>query len=326
MDKSLKVVSAFRFPEEAHKQLNEAAGSEVVFVSNEEALREHLPDAEVLCIFDVPANIQELAPKLRWLQFPGAGVDSLAVAGLLDEGSKIQITTAAGIHATNITEYVFGSMLMFNRSWPEMIHLQDRHLWPQSPGWYNLRNWELSGKTLGIVGLGSIGRRVAAVGRAFEMHVLGMRYSAKKGKHDPDVDQLYSPDQLTEMLGQCDYVVLAVPLTPQTEKLIGERELRAMRKDAYLINVARGKVIDEPVLIQALQEKWIAGAGLDVTETEPLPADSPLYALQNVILTPHISGGTIYYGERLATLFADNIRRFRSKKPLRNLYDPKRRY
>lgn len=326
MDKSLKVVSAFRFPEGSQQLLAEAAGSEVLFVNDEEALREQLPDAEVLCIFDVPRNIQELAPKLRWLQFPGAGVDSLAPAGLLDDSSQILITTAAGIHATNITEYVFGSMLMFNRSWPEMVHLQDRHVWPQSPGWYNLRNWELSGKTLGVIGLGSIGRRVAAVGRAFEMHVLGMRYSAKAGEQDPDVDQLYRPSQLTELLGQSDYVVVAVPLTPQTEKLIGERELRAMRKEAYLVNVARGKVIDEPVLIRALQENWIAGAGLDVAEKEPLPADSPLYSLPNVILTPHISGGTMYYGERLATLFADNIRRFRAGKPLRNLYDPKRRY
>jgi phosphoglycerate dehydrogenase-like enzyme len=146
------------------------------------------------------------------------------------------------------------------------------------------------------------------------------------GVQDPDVDLLYPIERLKDMLRQCDYVVLSVPLTSQTEKLIGEAELRAMRPDAYLVNVARGQIIDERALIRALKEGWIAGAGLDVTDPEPLPADHPLFSLPNVILTPHISGVSIHYDRRLTNLFAENLRRYRTGEPLRNQYDPLRGY
>ena len=217
-------------------------------------------------------------------------------------------------------------MLMFNRSWPEMVHLQDRHLWPRSVVWHQLGERELAGQTLGIVGLGSIGRRIAHLGRAFDMHVLATRREVQQGDQEPDVDQLYPQQRLQEMLSLCDYVVLAVPLTSETEKMIGEAELRAMRPNAYLVNIARGRVIDEKALIQALQEKWIGGAGLDVVEEEPLAATSPLYSLPNVIITPHIGGESIHYEKRLTALFADNLRRYRAGEPLRNRYDPERGY
>jgi phosphoglycerate dehydrogenase-like enzyme len=123
-----------------------------------------------------------------------------------------------------------------------------------------------------------------------------------------------------------NYVVISVPLTPQTEKLIGEAELRAMRTTAYLVNIARGRVIDEQALIRALREGWIAGAGLDVAEEEPLPSESPLYSMPNVILTPHISGASVHYDERLAALFAENLRRYCAGQPLKNRYDPSRGY
>jgi phosphoglycerate dehydrogenase-like enzyme len=128
------------------------------------------------------------------------------------------------------------------------------------------------------------------------------------------------------MLPECDYVVLSIPLTPETEKMIGEAELRLMKPNAYLVNIARGKVIDEEALIRALKERWIAGAGLDVAATEPLPESSPLYAMPNVILTPHIAGSSAHYAERLASLFADNLRRYRAGESLRNRYDPARGY
>jgi phosphoglycerate dehydrogenase-like enzyme len=128
------------------------------------------------------------------------------------------------------------------------------------------------------------------------------------------------------MLRLCDYVVLSVPLTRETEKMIGEAELRVMRPNAYLVNIARGRVVDEQALIRALKEGWIAGAGLDVTEEEPLPADSPLYSMPNVILTPHISGASVHYDARLAALFAENLRRYRAGEPLLNVYDAARGY
>src|SRR5437660_2635242 len=180
-----------------------------------------------------------------------------------------------------------------------MVRLQDRHVWPRSASWYNLGARELVDQALGIIGLGHIGRRVAQLGHAFGMHVLATRRTVSDGEKDPDVDELYPMEQLQELLRLSDYVVLAVPLTQETEELIGEAELRAMRPNAYLVNIARGQVIDERMLIRALKEGWIAGAGLDVTSREPLPEDSPLFSLPNVILTPHISGVSIHYDKRL---------------------------
>jgi phosphoglycerate dehydrogenase-like enzyme len=322
----LKVVSTFPFTPASQEMLREAAGTGVICTTHPDEFQSLLPEVEILCTYSVPKNIREIATNLRWLQFPGAGVDSLLPTELLNADSGVNVTTAAGIHAITISEYVFGSMLMFNWSWPKMRHLQEQHVWASSPAWYNLGGRELADQTLGVIGLGHIGRRVAQIGHAFGMRVLGMRRSAQREEADPDVEQLYSPEQLQELLGRCDYVVLAVPLTPRTERMIGEPELRAMKRNAYLVNVARGRVVDEAALIRALNEGWIAGAGLDVAETEPLPPESPLYSMPNVILTPHISGLSVHYEERLAALFADNLRRYRAGQPLRNRYEPERGY
>jgi phosphoglycerate dehydrogenase-like enzyme len=324
---SLKVVSTFPFTPASQEILKEAAASEAVVVTTSDELSVYLPDAEILCSYTIPANWHALALRLRWLQFPGAGVDSLRPTGLLDADSGVMVTTAAGIHATIISEYVFGSMLMFNWNWPQMVRLQDGHVWARSAVWYNLGGRELEGQTLGIVGLGHIGRRIAQLGRAFGMHVLGTRHSMHTQENeDPHVDQIFPSEQLHELLRQSDYVVISVPLTGETEKLIGEAELRVMRHNAYLVNIARGRVIDEQALVRALREGWIAGAGLDVTEEEPLPPESPLYAMPNVILTPHISGNSAHYDTRLAALFAENLKRYRNGQQLRNRYDPSRGY
>jgi phosphoglycerate dehydrogenase-like enzyme len=323
----LKVVITFPFTPESLQLLKEAAATEAVFVTTADELSAHLRDAEIVCSYSIPPDWRKLAPKLRWVQFPGAGVDSLATTGLLDADSGVIVTTAAGIHAENISEYVFGSMLMFNWNWPQMVRLQDKHVWARSATWYHLGGRELAGHTLGIVGLGHIGRRIAQLGNAFGMHVLGTRRSIhNSGELEPDVDQSFPPEQLHELLQLSDYVVISVPLTRETEKLIGEAELHMMRSNAYLVNIARGRVIDEQALIRALREGWIAGAGLDVTEEEPLPSESPLYSMPNVILTPHISGNSVHYDTRLAALFADNLKRYRSGQQLQNQYEPSRGY
>ena len=327
MSTGLNVVSSFHFSQDSQELLSEAAGVQIHVLRSTEELAAALAEAEVLCGYELPANWRELAPQLRWLQFSGAGVDSLGPTGVLDAGCKLIITTAAGIHASTISEYVFGSMLMFNWNWPQMVRLQDAHVWARSASWYRLGRRELVGSTLGVVGVGSIGHAVARLGKAFGMRVLGMRRSAAgQGEADPVVDAYYPPERLHDLLAECDYVVLSVPLTRETERLIGEAELRAMRRTAYLVNVARGRVVDEQALVRALQDGWIAGAGLDVTEDEPLPADSLLYGMQQVILTPHISGQSAHYDARLAALFADNLRRYRAGEPLRNRYDPSRGY
>jgi phosphoglycerate dehydrogenase-like enzyme len=324
---SLKVVSTFPFTSVSQQLIKEAAGSDIVVVTTSDDPSAYLADAEILCSYMIPTNWRTLAPKLRWLQFPGAGVDSLKSTGLLEEDSDVIVTTAAGIHATTISEYVFGSMLMFNWNWPQMVRLQDKHVWARSANWYRLGGHELAGQTLGIIGLGNIGRRIAQLGRAFGMHVLGTRRSIQNHEDQlTGVDQSFPPEQLHELLRLSDYVVISVPLTHKTEKLIGEAELRIMRRNAYLVNIARGRVIDEQALVRALREGWIAGAGLDVAEEEPLPPESPLYSLPNVILTPHISGNSDHYDTRLATLFADNLKRYRMGQQLQNRYDPLRGY
>jgi phosphoglycerate dehydrogenase-like enzyme len=325
-DNRLKVVSSFQFSEPSLNMLREAAQADVLCVADTNELLAHLHEAEILCTYKLTRKWRSLAPHLRWLQASGAGVDELRPTGILDADSGVIVTTAVGIHAITISEYVFGSMLMFNRSWPEMVHLQDRHVWPRSTNWYKLKARELADQTLGIVGLGNIGRRIAQLAKAFGMRVIATRRSIQEEEREPNVDQVYPQTQLHTMLRQSDYVVLAVPLTPQTEKLIGEAELRAMQPHAYLVNIARGRVIDEKMLIRALQEGWIGGAGLDVAEEEPLPPESPLFSLPNVILTPHISGVSVHYDKRLAALFADNLRLYRAGEPLRNLYDPMRGY
>jgi phosphoglycerate dehydrogenase-like enzyme len=294
-----------------------------------QALAAH-PAATMLCTFRPPEDLLTLAPGIRWVQLASAGADGAVRAGLLQRAETragdLIITTANGVHAIPITEYVFSSILLWLRHWPRLLELQRASTWADRPTWLGLRSGELSGAALGIAGLGNIGRQVARLGRAFGMRTLGLRRSAQAGERDPDVDQLYPPAALHEMLAASDYVVLAVPRTPDTHHLIAEPELRAMRPAAYLVNIARGDVIDEQALICALREGWIGGAGLDVTEQEPLDADSPLWTLPNVILSPHLSGATARYSSRLTDLLLDNLARFRAGQPLRNRVDPARGY
>src|SRR5215472_8900597 len=329
MTQPFVVLSTYPFSTTDLAELRAAAQTDVLCIATKEGLTSHLPEAEILCSYTIPGNWRELAPKLRWLQVASGGIDGLRGTGILDAQNDVIVTTAVGIHSLTVGEYVFGSMLMFNRSWPQMVRLQDQHMWPQSPNWYKLEGRELSDQTLGIVGLGHIGRRIAQLGKAFGMRVLATRRSAQTVEQEAEdayVDVTYPVKMLQTMLSQCDYIVLAVPLTSETRNLIGEAELRVMKSNAYLVNVARGQIVDEKCLIRALKERWIGGAGIDVTEKEPLPPDSPLFSLPNVILTPHISGESIHYGKRLTALFADNLRRYRAGKPLRNRYDAIRGY
>ncbi len=326
MSDTPKILTEVEFDSASLQKLREAAQTDITLITDRQEVLKALQEADIFCGSTVPDNILEIAPRLRWLQYIGAGLDRLPSTGLLAPGSRVIVTRASGVHITQISEYVFGSMLMFNRSWPQMLDLQQRHIWPHHYNEYHLAQRELANRTLGIVGLGSIGRGIAHLGRAFGMKVIASRFSAHPGESDPDVDTLYTLDQLHTLLNQSDYVVLAVPLTDRTEKLIGEAELHAMQRHAYLVNIARGRVIDEEALIRALKEGWIAGAGLDVAVQEPLPPESPLFDAPNLILSPHISGASDYYNVRLAELFAENLQRYRAGQPLRNQYDPAKGY
>jgi phosphoglycerate dehydrogenase-like enzyme len=311
-------------------RLYQALGRErVLAVSGREALCDALaqhPETDVLCSGWIPDDLISLAPNLRWIQLPSAGVDHLLRNGLPQSRLPLVITTSSGIHATPITEYVFGSLLLHAWHWRRLLALQRDHTWPEDSEREGLRGYELFGSTIGIVGLGHIGRHIAHLARAFGMHVVGVRRSATTGESDPDVDRLYPPEKLRDMLSTCDHVVVAVPSTSETHNLIGEGELRVMRRTAFLVNIARGDVIDEDALVRALTQHWIGGAGLDVMAQEPLSPSSPLWSLPNVYLSPHISGATRRYGSLLMDLFLDNLHRYQEGQPLLNVLDPMRGY
>jgi phosphoglycerate dehydrogenase-like enzyme len=246
---------------------------------------------------------------LKWFHTFSAGTDAGAFKAMTDRGTLL--TNSSGASAPSIAQYVLAMMLYRTKPIEQWRASQSRQEWAQlsTPG-------ELTGQTCGIIGTGAIGGEVARLAKAFNMKTIGMRRSDKKTRW---LDEQVPPRRLPSLLKQSDFVVLACPLTDQTEGVIGERELRAMKPTATLINVARGRVCVEGDLIRALQENWIAGAVLDVFTFEPLPEQSPLWTLPNVIVTPHNSGPSPLNMGRAFEIFADNLARFAHGKKLRNL-------
>ena len=277
----------------------------------------------------------EAAPELKWVQCHSAGIDHLADHPLLK--TAIQVTTVSGIHGSQMAEYVLLMMLAAGHHLQRLLEYQRRREWPPARAEL-LTPHELRGATLGIVGFGSIGREVARLAHAFGMDILATKRDAMHpadpgyilpGAGDRAGDllkRLYPPQALRSMLAESDYVLTAVPLASETRHLIGALEFQAMKKSAVFINVARGGVVDETALVAALRAGEIGGAALDVFAAEPLPADSPLWELPNVILTPHISGLSRHYDQRAASLFAENLRRYIAGEELLNIYDRTRGY
>ena len=277
-----------------------------------------LAETEVLFGLTFPQNYITRAPKLKWVQTMSAGVNRYLDDDMVN--SPVVLTGVSGIHATPIGEFVLCLMLMFVKQFPLLFQLKQEKRWNRfSPG-------ILRSKTVGIVGLGSIGREVARLAKTCGMRVLATRRSAKQVGRARYIDIIFPLDQLRRLLGESDFVVLALPLTQETTRLIGEEELRAMKPTACLINIARGPIVDEEALLRALDEHWIAGAGLDVFATEPLPQDSRLWELPNVILSPHISGGMEDYFEIATEFFSENLRRYLDGRKLISVIDKQRGY
>lgn len=322
------LISDYRFDDEDRARLTDALGAEhLLLVREHAALRDAIsahPAMDVLCTFGPPADTLAIAPNLRWVALASAGADGALRAGLVRPSGQPIVTTASGVHAVPISEHVFGVLLMWAHRWPALLALQREARWPESRT--ELRADELHGATLGLIGLGAIGRRIAHLGRAFGMRVVATRRSAAPGAADPDVDELLPVARLLDLLRQADYVVIAAPDTAETRRLIGADELAAMKPTAFLVNIARGGIIDEDALIAALQTHVIAGAGLDVFAHEPLPPESPLWRLPNVIASPHISGLTASYSRRFTDILLDNLARYRAGQPLRNLVHADRGY
>ncbi len=277
-----------------------------------------LAETEVIYGLIMPRDILKRAPGLKWVQTMSAGVDRFRKTGIWD--SPVILTGVSGIHTTPIGEFALQFMLMFAKEAPQCFQMK------QNRKWIRYTPTVLRGKTVGIVGLGNIGREIARLSKAFGMRTIATRWSVKQSRRGRYVDLLLPATQLNQLLSESDYVVVATPLTPETRGLIGEKELRAMKPSAYIINIARGGIIDEEALIRALEEKRIAGAGLDVVASEPLPPDSSLWDYDNVILSPHVSGGMEDYMVRATDIFCENIKRYLDGKKLLNVIDKKRGY
>lgn len=283
---------------------------EVIAEPQDGRLEQGLAEAEIMVAWRHGIEVLGRARRLRWLQLTSAGVEHLLpVRDLLRD---VVVTNARGIHGEVMADYVFGVIVMQQWNFPRLFRNQHTRRWDHQV------TEPLAGKTLGVVGLGAIGREIARRAPAFGLTVVGVRREAAPVE---GASRVFGPDRLSAMLPLCDFVVVVVPDTPETRQMIGARELRAMKPTAYLINIARGSVVDEPALVQALREGWIAGAALDVFAQEPLPPESPLWTLDNVILTPHIAGEPANYVGRVMEIFGENLTRWREGKPLRNVVD-----
>jgi phosphoglycerate dehydrogenase-like enzyme len=296
----------------------------VAFAAGPELARA-LPEAEIVVAQSLSDDELALAPRLRWLSSWAAGVERVARPSLLSRG--IVLTNASGVHGPNIAEHLLAMILMFTRAMPRLHRAQLARRWERRFASHADGPEELTGKTVLIVGLGRIGEAVAARARPFGVRLVAVKHDPST-RHDAGVavDELVGMDALDEVLGRADHVCLTVPLTRQTHHLIDARRLGLMRAGAYLYNISRGAVVDQAALVDALRSGRLAGAGLDVFEHEPLPEQSPLWDLDNAILTPHVAGLTPHYFERTAALFAENLDRFLSGRPLRNVYDAARGY
>lgn len=330
-EKKLVVVTN-KIEDEAMKMICEVAPEqlEVVSVANltrlerqgdysrDDELDALLARAEIVYALKLPERLLERAPGLKWIQTISTGVERVLSDDLVR--SDVVVTNMSGIHEVTMSEFVLMLMLMFMKGAPTSFYQQIEGRFK----WFPMK--VLPGRTVGVVGLGRIGKAVARVSKLHGMRVVGTSRTASEGDKYENVDEVVPLSRLQDLLRQSDFVVLSLPLTAESAKLIGEAELKAMNPEGYLINVSRGGIVDEPIMVKALEEGWIAGAGLDVFETEPLTADSPLRHLRNVIFSPHVSGDIAEYDVGAAGLFADNLRRYLAGEPLANIVDKARGY
>jgi phosphoglycerate dehydrogenase-like enzyme len=287
-----------------------------VEVRTAEALARELPAADVLVVSGLWKNgLASIAGRLAFIQSISAGTDQYDQALLRERG--IRLASAAGVNAEAVAEHAMALMLALQRRLHEARDHQHARHWRGMISQIGAREDQLTGKTLLVVGMGRIGSRLARLAKAFDMRVIATKRDLTTGTNGADA--VHGNDRLHDLLRQADVVALTCPLTPETENLIDGAALAAMKPTAHLINVARGRVVDEPALIEALQQCRIAAAALDVTCEEPLPAGSPLWAMPQVLITPHSAGETQRYEDAVIDILLDNLARlWRGETPLRN--------
>ena len=303
-----------------------------VICASQEHLSTALPGAQALIGTLTRPELLADFPELRWIQSNSAGVDKILSPELVEH--DVTITNFSGVQASSMAEHVLAMMFVFARGLPALIRRQPTREWTtQPPGemprlpqtrYFSRFTFELKGQTLAIAGLGDVGRELAIRAKGLGMHVLG-------SKRRPDVipegvDRLYGPDDWYDMLAEADHVAICLPLTRHTHHLVGARELQAMKPSAYIYNVSRGEVIDQDALIQVLEREEIAGAGLDVVTPEPLPVESPLWEMPNVLVTCHTSGASPLIEDRGIDLIVENVRRYQQGEPLLNVVDKREGY
>jgi phosphoglycerate dehydrogenase-like enzyme len=288
---------------------------EVVVWARESELRAGIPEVEVLLAFRPPRGIWAEARRLRFIQMMGAGVDALLPAPDLPPG--VRIANARGIHGPHMSEFALSLVLALAKRIPLALEQQRARVWKP----YGMA--QLSGRTLGILGLGAIGLALGEKARALGLRVIGTRRTPEPVA---GVDLVLGPEDTERVLRESDFAVVLLPLTPQTRGAIGARELGWLRPRAFLVDLARGGIVDEAALAEALRAGRLAGAALDVFEQEPLPPESPLWSAPNLLLTPHVAGLSHDYMDRLAEIVVENLARVEQDLPLRNPVDRARGY
>jgi phosphoglycerate dehydrogenase-like enzyme len=283
-------------------------------IATDDTISQEIPDAEVALTPSIRPEQLLAAKKLRWIHSPSAAVHQFLFPEFLN--SDVILTNGRDVHGPVVAEHVIALIFALAKNLPAAVRFQQQHVWGQEIAWGpGHRPRELAGATLGLVGLGSIGRAVAKHAAALGMQVIAVREHPENPKPE-SVHEALPSSRLDELLARSDYVVLAAPVTQSTQKMIARPQLAKMKPDSYLINVGRGALVDEPALIDALRDHKIGGAALDVFEKEPLPSDSPLWALDNLLITPHTAGMTEKLWERQYALFSENLHRYLNGEPL----------
>jgi D-2-hydroxyacid dehydrogenase (NADP+) len=289
-------------------------------VWDEEGIRRHLPDADVAFTPFVARDIFPSLTRLRWVQSPAVGVGSLLFPEMF--GSPVILTSARGIRARAIAEHVIGATIALARQFPAALRFQVAHHWGQdSLEGKSTSIMTIHGRRMGIVGLGSIGKETARLAAALGMHVAGIQRNIKDTRLPAGVEEVMPPEDLPRLLAASDVVVLAAPLTAETRGLIGAKQVGAMKRGAFLINISRGKLVVDEALVDGLNSGQLGGAALDVFAHEPLDPASPYWDAPNVFITPHTSGAMQDYWTPLVALFAENLHRFERGDSLLNVVD-----
>ncbi len=310
----MKIILQHRVEEDQLNRLKEIIGGNHTYVnpSSREEIAEEGKDTDIYFGF-CAEDIFPLLPNIKWIQASSAGMDKHMYPAIRE--SDVILTNAAGLYGTHVADQAFALLLGLTRGIHHFVRNQDNHQWGGSKS----PMIEIDGFKIGIVGLGGIGMQMVKRANGFDMHVTAV--DAYRTEKPDNVDELMPMDKLSDMMSRVDVVMIACPLTEETRGLINAKNLTVMQPTAYLINVARGPIVNEPDLIKILQDGKIAGAGLDVTEVEPLPKESPLWDMDNVIITPHAAGGSQHRMRRITEFFLDNLKRYLNGEELKNIVD-----